>query len=215
MFERFLDLMHKGGPVMWLLLGMSVVSVALIFERTWFWLKTNSSAELARVGRLEQLLRQDDLVSARVLVEEDPSIYGRIIKAILREGYSEAIAMAAVEEQRPRIERYMSLLSTMITAAPLAGLLGTVTGLISTFRLLSDQMTSTDPRSVGIGLSEALLNTAAGLVVAVVAIFPYNAFRVQVDRTLGRIEAILAAASRISRPVEKHSQIETASHSSR
>ncbi len=200
MLERFLDLMHKGGPVMWLLLAMSIVTLALIFERLWFWGRTNSKQQIARVAKLEQLLRQGDTAKAKVLAEDDPSVYGQVIKMILNEGYSEAIAIAVVESQRPRIERYMSVLSTMITAAPLAGLLGTVTGLISTFRLLSDQMTSTDPRSVGLGLSEALLNTAAGLIVAVVAIFPYNAFRVQVDRTLGRMESILAAASRPGKP---------------
>jgi biopolymer transport protein ExbB len=214
MLERFLDLMHKGGPVMWLLLAMSIVTLTLILERLWFWSRTNGKQQIARVNKIEQLLRQGDVDKAKVLVEDDPSVYGRFIKMLLDEGYSEAIAMAVVESQRPRIERYMSVLSTMITAAPLAGLLGTVTGLISTFRLLSDQMTQTDPRSVGLGLSEALLNTAAGLIVAVVAIFPYNAFRVQVDRTLGRMESILAAASRPGKPAES-SATSVGAHSSR
>ena len=130
-------------------------------------------------------------------------VYGRIVQRLLSEGFSEPIATAAVESQRPRIDRYMSFLSTMITAAPYVGLLGTVVGLILTFRLLSEQATASDPRSVGIGLAEALLNTAAGLVVAVIAIFPYNAFRVQVDRTLGRIESLLAAASVTAAPVRE------------
>ena len=56
-------------------------------------------------------------------------------------------------------------------------------------------MTAADPRSVGLGLSEALLNTAGGLIVAVITIFPFNAFRVQIDRTLGRVEALFAAAA--------------------
>ena len=58
-----------------------------------------------------------------------------------------------------------------------------------------DQSVLTDPRDVGQGIAEALLTTAAGLVVAIIILFPYNAFRAQVDRTLGRIESLAAAAS--------------------
>lgn len=202
MFDRFLDLMHKGGPVMWLLLTMSVVTVTLIIERVWFWLRTNSRRQIAHNMRVEQLLRRGDTEAAKRLVENDVSVYGHVVRMLLEEGYSAEAALAAVENQRGRIDRYMGFLSTMVTAAPLVGLLGTVMGLVSTFRLLSDQMASTNPGSVGKGLSEALLNTAGGLLIAVIAIFPYNAFRVQVDRTLGRLESMIAAVSRSARSAE-------------
>ena len=89
----------------------------------------------------------------------------------------------------------MIALSTIITAAPLLGILGTVIGIISSFQVLSEQTAATDPRSVSHGIAEALLTTAAGLTIALVTLFPYMAFRGQIDRTLGRIE-LLAAATR-------------------
>ena len=74
------------------------------------------------------------------------------------------------------------------------GILGTVLGIIASFELLSAQNASTDPQSVSQGIAESLLTTAAGLVVAVVTLFPYNALRAQVDRTLSRLESLAAAA---------------------
>ncbi len=146
---------------------------------------------------MEQLIRRGDRAGARVLAEDDHSVYGRIVKTLLEEDYSESLANSLIESVRPRLDRAMGTLSTMITAAPLVGLLGTVLGLIFSFQLLAGQMTSTDPRSVGLGLSEALFNTAAGLVVTVITIFPYMAFRVQVDRTLGLLESILSTAAHL------------------
>lgn len=181
---------------MWVLLTMSVVTVTLVFERAWFWATTNGPTERARVARMERMLRDGDVAGAKVLAQDDRTIYGKVVLALLEEGYSDALATAVIERQRPRFDRYMSTLSTMITAAPLAGLLGTVVGLISTFKLLSDQMVGADPRSVGVGLSEAMLNTAGGLMVAIIAIFPYNFYRTQIDRALGRLESLLAAAAR-------------------
>lgn len=191
----FVEIMRRGGPVMWVLLGLSIVSVSLILERAWFWLRTNNAARVARVAKMAALIRKGDRSGARVLAESDESVYGRFVIALLDEKSTEAAATSAVETHRLELERFMGVISTIISAAPMLGLLGTVTGMISTFRFLSDQMTATDPRSVGLGLSEAMINTASGLAVAIVALFPYNAFRVQVDRTLSRFETLVAAAA--------------------
>jgi biopolymer transport protein ExbB len=142
------------------------------------------------------LLRCGELEATRKLVTGDSSVYGRVVAMLLEEGATESTLIEAVESQRPRLERFMSMLSTIITAAPLLGILGTVIGIISSFEVLSDQAAATDPRQVSAGIAEALLTTAAGLIVALVVLFPYNAFRTQIDRTLSRIEAIGAAAYR-------------------
>lgn len=110
-------------------------------------------------------------------------------------GCSEAAITEIIESQRPAIERFMSTLSTIITVAPMLGILGTVTGIISSFRILSQQTGIVDPREVGQGIAEALLTTAAGLLIAIFVLLPYNAFRAQVDRTLARIETLAASAS--------------------
>ena len=194
MFSTLQDLLHRGGPVLWLLAAMSVITVALLIERAGYWLTINSNASKARVAKYAKLLREGDQKSVKILAQDDATPYGKLAMRLTEERITQALAMDAIESQRSSLERFMPLISTLITAAPMLGLLGTVTGLISTFHFLSDQMTGADPRSVGVGLAEALLNTAAGLSIAIVAIFPYNAYRAQIDRSLSRMESLVASA---------------------
>jgi biopolymer transport protein ExbB len=192
----FMSVFERGGVVMFPLLVLSLVAVTFAVERCWFFIKTNNPSRIARVTDVMRLLRRGELDAARQLVADDRSVYGRVVTMLLEQGATESTLIEAVESQRPRLERFMSMLSTIITAAPLLGILGTVIGIISSFEVLSDQAAATDPRMVSAGIAEALLTTAAGLIVALVVLFPYNAFRTQIDRTLSRIEAIGAAASR-------------------
>lgn len=178
---------------MWPLLFLSVLGLTLCFERAWFWLRMSSGASLARAKHLGELLRHGDAKAARMLSDKDGSIYGKVVASLLKERMSEAAAIAAVDEQRPRMERFMGTLSTIITAAPMLGILGTVTGLIRAFNILSIEGV-TDPRAISPAIAEALITTAAGLAVAIIVLFPYNAFRAQLDRSLGRIETLIAAA---------------------
>ena len=113
------------------------------------------------------------------------------------ERITEALAVDAVESQRRRLERFMPTLSTIITAAPMLGILGTVLGIISSFEVLSEQSAAaggTDPRSVSLGIAEALITPAAGLIVSLLTLFPYNAFRAQIERTLTRLETLANSA---------------------
>ena len=126
--------------------------------------------------------------------EKDASPYGAVAKSLLDIGASDAVAMEAVESQRPRIDRFMVALSTIITAAPLLGILGTVLGIIQSFRLLGDQAVLTDPSDVAGGIAAALLTTALGLIIALVTLFPYMLFKGWSTRALGRLEALIAAA---------------------
>ncbi|MCC7146416.1 MAG: MotA/TolQ/ExbB proton channel family protein [Phycisphaeraceae bacterium] len=192
--ETFWRFMDQGGRVMWPLLAVSLVGVTLILERAWFWMTQNHPANLQKVRRLLSLLRAGDRAAAQTLSEGDRSVYARVVVLLLREGVGDAVLTEAIESQRNRIERFMPTLSTVITVAPMLGILGTVTGIIASFNLLATDMPSTDPRAVSAGIAEALLTTAAGLVIAIVVLFPYNAYRAQIDRTLGRLEALASAA---------------------
>jgi len=203
MMESWALLMERGGPVMWPILGLSVLSVALSFERMVFYLRTNSPGRVSNAARLAKLLRRGEWETAKSIAANDRSVYGDLVLNLMDEapgsaanaGGTEAIAFEAVEAQRPRLERYLVILSTIITAAPLLGILGTVTGIIASFEALSSEATAADPRLVGAGIAEALITTAAGLVVALVTLFPYVLLRVQSNRTLSRLEILAAAAS--------------------
>lgn len=179
---------------MWVLAVLSVVSVTLALERLWFWIRTNRPGGRRRYEQIVSLLRAGEFEAARSIIQKDRGVYARIATAVMDEPDNESAGSAAIELQRHRLERFMPVLSTIITAAPMLGILGTVTGIISSFDLLSERAAVADPRQVSGGIAEALLTTAAGLIVALVILFPYNVFRAQIDRTLGRLEAMIAAA---------------------
>jgi biopolymer transport protein ExbB len=197
MFPLFLDFMDRGGAVMWPLLVLSFVAVALSVERGWFWLQTNKPGRVRRLVRITRAMRQGKLDEARELARGDESVYGQVAQQLLDEGAADAVVIAAVEAQRPSLERFMPTLSTIITAAPMLGILGTVLGIISSFSVLSQQSSVGDTTLVSQGIAEALLTTAFGLVIAIAALLPYNACRAQIDRTLGRIETLTAAAGSV------------------
>lgn len=195
MVEAFMDLMRRGGPIMWPLLGLSVLAVTLAFERTWFFVRINHASRLRQVAQLGSLLRRGERQRAMDLTESDSGVYASMLRQLLGESSrNEAAAVAAIDGQRGRLERFLPLLSTIITAAPMLGILGTVLGIIASFEVLSGQGATTDPRSVSQGIAEALITTAAGLTVSLITLFPYNLFRAQVDRTLTRLESLAAAA---------------------
>lgn len=190
-------LLNRGGPIMWPLLALSVIGVTLCIERGWFWLATHRPGRLARLRRYQELTASGAIERALELCHDDRGVYGRMAWAMLearRDGRAlEPAATAAMDAQRARIERFMPTLSTIITAAPMLGILGTVVGIIASFQILAAEQTATDPRAVSQGIAEALLTTAAGLVIAIVVLFPYNAFRAQIDRSLGRLEHLAAS----------------------
>jgi biopolymer transport protein ExbB len=204
--------MQRGGVAMWPLLLLSVLSVTLTVERAWFFVRQNRPGSVRRVQRLAERLRAGDRAGASALIEGDATVYGRAAAVMLSDGLpcGEAASAEAVELQRGRLERYLPTMSTIITAAPMLGILGTVIGIITSFEALGGPGSGgaagvlaeggtgamADPRAVSSGIAEALLSTAAGLTVSLITLFPYNAFRAQVDRTLSRLELLGVSAER-------------------
>lgn len=186
------DLLTRGGVVMWPLLILSVLGLTLVLERAWFFARTGGFGAARRFTRLSAALRAPTPDDAQRLAAKDRTVYGAAARHLLSEG---AVSAAeAIELQRPRVERFLPTLSTIITAAPMLGILGTVLGIIASFEVLGDASAPPDPAAVGAGIGQALLTTAAGLVVALGVLLPYNLFRVQADRTLGRLELLVEAA---------------------
>lgn len=185
--------LERGGPLMWPLLFLSVVAVMLVLERAWFWMAAHRPARSRGFSALMVALRTRS-GDAATLAAREGGLYGTVAGRILQNGAGEGSALEAVEAIRPRIDRSMNLLSTIITAAPLIGILGTVVGIIQSFDLLGSADATRDPSAVAAGIATALLSTAAGLVVALIALFPYMLYRGQVERALSRLDALVAAA---------------------
>ena len=194
--SQLAELIERGGFVMIPLLVLSVVSLAFVIERTWFWGSVHRPGQLRRLGKVNQALRDGDRAAAGQLAKGDGSPYGELARRLVEHGSGDAVAVEAVEGIRPRLDRFMVSLSTIITAAPLLGILGTVIGIIQSFRLLGEGAEGglADPSAVSAGIAEALLTTALGLVVALMTLFPYMIFRAQMERALGRVESLIAAA---------------------
>jgi biopolymer transport protein ExbB len=194
MFSHFWTIMHHGGLVMWPLLVLSVVSITLSFERVLYWTRQNGPAGRRGFVALMDAMRRGDRARSQALAETSDAVYARVARALLADGASDAVAVGAVETERIRMDRFMATLSTIITAAPMLGILGTVTGIITSFELLSGGQALVDPRAVSGGISEALVATASGLVVALLSLFPYMAFGALRETTLGRLETMIAVA---------------------
>lgn len=190
----FSELMDRGGVVMYPLVAISVLSVTLVLERIWFYLSTNGPARLERVAQFGRMLRAGQNDEVKKLASSDRSIYGDAVSRLLDEKISESAAVDAVEAQRARLERFLPLLSTIITAAPMLGILGTVVGIIGAFDQLSVNRQDLDLNLLGGDIGEALITTAAGITIALLTLFPYNLFRAQADRSLSRLESLVAAA---------------------
>ena len=206
--------MNHGGFVMWPLLVLSIISVTATVERTLFWIKLHGRRGVREYDAVVTRLRNADEEGVRSMDRAGDNLYADVAGGLLDEGTDDAHALAVVENQRPRLERFSVLMSAIITGAPMFGILGTVLGLIDSFGVLGGEDTLADPRLVSNGISEALIATATGLVVALVTLFPYMAFKAQSDRAMGRLEALIAAAktgfptrrARTARPTEAPSQ---------
>jgi len=200
--EAARQLMEQGGWVMWPLLVMSLVSLALTIERALFWASNNRPGRARWLLTLCDMLRTGNRAGARSAIRGDRSVYARMTLGVLDRGASEAATIEVIESVRPSVERFSTVQSTVVTAAPLLGILGTVTGIIQSFSLLSGGVSErvTDPALVAGGVAEALITTAFGMVVAIVALIPYAIHRAAADRCFGRLEVIAAAAAQGQAP---------------
>jgi biopolymer transport protein ExbB/TolQ len=189
--------------VMWVMIGLSVISVAIMLERIWFYHSLKDDiGQLA--SKLRAALRDDDLEQARKLLEASPSAEASVVIAGLLEADRGAEAadqamLGAVALQRLRLERRLVFLGTVGNNAPFIGLFGTVIGIIQAFEALGKQdsvsaaataAAGMAPQQVMAAIAEALVATAIGLLVAIPAVAMYNVFQRKAKSTLANTEAL-------------------------
>ncbi|BAZ50246.1 MotA/TolQ/ExbB proton channel [Nostoc sp. NIES-4103] len=188
------ELFAAGGVVMWPLLGFSVLGVALIIERVRFWLRLNKRQSRV-VREVLNLYRHDNVVSAMDKLQQNADLpIARIFLAALEleEPTPEEFRLALESEAQaeiPILKRFQNIFDTIISLAPLLGLLGTVLGLITSFASLNlGDVGGTKTAGVTSGISEALVSTATGLIVAIFILFFANAFRGLYQRQVAQIQ---------------------------
>ena len=191
--KSIMSIFSRGGPVMWPLLVLSVLSLTLIVERALFWRSAHRRGRARWLASLAERLRAGDHPGARAIIASDRTLYAAIGESLLNTKAHDSLAVELVEQFRHSFERFGATLSTIITAAPLLGILGTVIGIIQSFDLLSQTRDIADIEAVASGIAQALITTAFGLIVALVTLFPYMIFRAHADRAQGAIEYLTSA----------------------
>ncbi len=173
----------SGGPVMYPLLVCSVIVLTVIIERLIFWSKTEMQRNRSLVDEVLELCRCGRWELVRDKTKGCKDFVVRIlISGILHREFSMLKAMeAAAADEIQRMRRYMRVLDTMITVAPLLGIFGTVLGIITSFEMLGTAGIE-NPRAVTAGVAQALITTATGLGIAILSVFPYNYFNAKVER---------------------------------
>ncbi len=176
----FLDFLNSGGPAMWALLVLSILSIGIVLERLYFFSKQHSDPNrlLREIG---ERVSRDDIKGAVAVCDHERGMLPKILQFGLyrseksRADISDALSIALLE-QLNLLEANLSIIGTVAVIAPFVGLFGTVLGIIRAFKDIALKGNST-PAVVAAGVSEALVTTAAGLAVAVVAVVFFNYFK--------------------------------------
>jgi biopolymer transport protein ExbB len=179
----------SGGPVMYPLLACSFIVLTVVCERAIFWLRLSVRRNRPLIDEVLELCRSGDWEAVRRKTAGSKDFVVRIlVSGILHREFSMLKAMeAAAADEIQRMRRYMTVLDTMITVAPMLGILGTVTGIITSFEMLGTAGLE-QPAAVTAGVAEALISTATGLAIAIFSVFPYNYFNSKVARATLDIE---------------------------
>lgn len=170
MFELF----QKGGLMMWPLLTASLVSMTVVIERTFFILKQKTSEQPELRKKILAYVETGNLRQAASIGQNSKDSVVRILSEALKHktALSTTLLSLAADELK-KYTRGISALDTIITLAPLLGLLGTVTGMISAFGFMGAQELDAPAAMTG-GIAEALIATAFGLAIAIFSLIPFN-----------------------------------------
>jgi biopolymer transport protein ExbB len=184
-----IDLFFRGGPVMYPLLACSLLVLTVIIERLLFWVSIDLNSNRQLIEEILELCRQGDWEAIRGKVSGSNDFIIRVlVSGILHREFSMTRAMEATAAEEIRnMRRYMGVLDTMITVAPLLGIFGTVIGIITSFEALGTAGIG-QPQAVTAGIAQALITTAAGLGIAILSVFPYNYFNSKVEKAALNIE---------------------------
>ena len=178
-----MDLFEKGGPIMWPILLVSLFAVTVVIERLIFLFRERTARQPEVVEKMLELVESRDVESALALGQQSSDYVARIlVYALSHREHSLANAfMRAANKELNRFQQGLAALDTCITAAPLLGLLGTVTGMMATFGALGDGDLGASASKITGGVGEALIATACGLVIAILGLFPYNVLSATVE----------------------------------
>lgn len=169
---------EAGGPIMWPILVTAIVAVAVVGERTFWWFRESRRRDPQTLEKLFGALESGDFAEASTLSKGSADPVIRMIWHGMNHYHSSlqgALAVAAGAELQ-KAGRFLVVMDTLVTLAPLLGLLGTVSGIFRTFIALGSQSVEGAMGSITGGIGEALIATMCGLGIAIFALVPFNFF---------------------------------------
>ena len=176
-----IDKFHRGGPVMWPILLVSIVGLTVVIERIFWWTGRWFRRDPKRIEKVFTAIENGDTAEASRLSRGSRDPVLRMMWNGLNHQHASlqgALQVAAGIEIK-RAGRFLVVMDTLVTLAPLLGLLGTITGLIRSFSFLGNEELAV--QAVTGGIAEALIATACGLGIAIFALIPFNFFTSRVS----------------------------------
>jgi len=177
----FVDNFRKGGPIMWPILVVSLTALAVVLERIFWWLGRWMRRDPKRIEKVFTAIEVGDVAEASRLSRDSRDPVLRMMWNGLNHQHASlqgALQVAAGIEIK-RAGRFLVVMDTLVTLAPLLGLLGTITGLMKSFSFLGNEELAV--QAVTGGIAEALIATACGLGIAIFALVPFNFFTSRVS----------------------------------
>jgi biopolymer transport protein ExbB len=178
-----MELFVHGGPIMWPILIVSFLAVTVVVERSIFLIRERSTREEEVVEKILDHVENREIEAAVALGKKSPDYVARILTYALthKEHSLNNAFMRAANKELNRFQQGMATLDTCITASPLLGLLGTVAGMMATFGALGEGDIGASAGKITGGVGEALIATAAGLVIAIIGLLPYNILTARIE----------------------------------
>jgi len=187
--DSLVHIFKKGGPIMWPLLMVSILAMGAVFERSIFLIAEQGRRDPKALKNFFEAIRTGDITQALQISLGSKFFVLRTLGYALEHKES-SLASALMFAQKQEIKRFRAgipILDTVITLAPLLGLLGTVTGMMGSFSLIGGELSA--PGAITGGIAEALIATAFGLGIAITALVPFNLLNMQVEKARLEIES--------------------------
>ena len=184
-----IHIFRKGGPIMWPLLAVSVLALATVLERVYFIMSERRKRDYRALQELLGAVEQGDMDEAARIGGGSRYYVVRALGYALQhreKSLSNALLYANAQEIK-RFSRGLAILDTSITISPLLGLLGTVTGMMNSFSLIGGELGA--PGAITGGIAEALIATAFGLTIAILALIPFNYLNNLIEAARHELEA--------------------------